>query len=66
MILIGDSVVRGIDLSHSAPPAEIPPKVSVGGLTVSELTQWLTQQAPAERVENVAVHAGVNDCLAPL
>ena len=31
-------MVRGIDLLRSAPPAEIPPKVSVGGLTVAELT----------------------------
>ena len=59
-------MVRGIDLSRSAPPAEVPPKVSVGGLMVAELTQWLAQQAPAEGVENVAVHVGVNDCLAPL
>ena len=59
-------MVRGIDLSRSMPQAEIPQKVSVGGLTVAELTQWLAQQAPAEVVKNVAVHVGVNDCLAPL
>ena len=59
-------MVRGIDLSRSAPPAEVPQKVSVGGLTVAELTQWLAQRAPAEGVKNVAVHVGVNDCLAPL
>ena len=33
---------------------------------MAELTQWLAQEAPAEGVKNVAVHVGVNDCLALL
>ena len=33
---------------------------------MAELTQWLAQEAPAEGVKNVAVHVGVNDCLAPM
>ena len=66
VVLIGDSVMRGIDLSRSMPPAEIPKEVCVGGLMVAELTQWLAQQAPAVAVKNARIHVGVNDCLAHL
>ena len=61
-LLLGDSVIRGIDMRRSAPAADITQKVCVPGVKVSDLTAWLRDQQPSAVMTHVTCHVGINDC----
>ena len=44
VVLLGDSVIRGTDLSRSMESHEVGQKIGVPGVTVADLIAWLQDQ----------------------
>lgn len=65
-VLIGDSFIKGVNLSKSFPPHAVTQKISVSGLRASDLTEWLRHQPQSRKVKDITIHVGVNDCKDPV
>lgn len=61
-LLLGDSVIRGINMRRSAAATDTTDKVCVPGARVSDLTTWLRKQQPTAVTTDVTCHVGINDC----
>ena len=63
MLLIGDSVIRNIDLSKSLPTQQTtPPKVCVPGLRAEDLIKWGQSAKPTPAVQQATFLVGINSC----
>ena len=61
-LLLGDSVLTAIDEKKISTNREQVRNLSVPGLTVSQLCQWLTLQPPSPHIGRVTFHIGINSC----
>lgn len=62
-LLLGDSVIRGINMAKSSRSAEdIGQKVCIPGITGTDLIARLKKQSPSPQVQTVTFHVGVNTC----
>ena len=62
LLLIGDSVSKGLNPRRLAPPPEFMQKVCISGLTTLDFCRWLGYQSPCPDIKIVIVHLGINDC----
>ena len=64
MLLIGDSVIRNIDLSKSLPTQQTTPqKVCVPGLSAEDLIKWVQSAEPTPAVQQATFLVGINSCI---
>ena len=61
-LLIGDSVIRGIDQRRMAPHSDFVQKICIPGATTLDIQRWLSSQSTAPNIKIILMHIGVNDC----
>ena len=61
-LLVGDSVIRGIDQRRMVPPPDVFQKMCIPGATTLDFQRWLSAQSPAPNIKVIIIHVGVNDC----
>nr|KAG5693913.1 hypothetical protein BaRGS_014354 [Batillaria attramentaria] len=61
-VILGDSVVRGLNENKMAVSTEKTQVISISGLDRAGLIQRLNGTEPNTKVKTVVVHVGINDC----
>ena len=61
-LLIGDSVIKGIDQRRMVSAPDIMQRICIPGATTQDVLRWLSLQLPAPNIKAMVVHIGVNDC----
>lgn len=61
-LLIGDSMIRGVDANRLGPESVLVHKVCVPGMKIYDLCKWLHNRTPSENINSATVHVGVNSC----
>ena len=60
MLLVGDSVLKDIDIRKITPTSATMHKLYVPGMTCEDLAAWLRKQPPKVQMQEVIFHVGVN------
>lgn len=61
-LLIGDSVLENVDERRMSIDGALVQNLSVSGLTVADVTEWLRTLPPNPHIGRVTTHVGINSC----
>ena len=61
-LLVGDSQLTRIDPARMSVDGAVVQTLAVPGLTVSDVTTWLSDLSPSPHIQRVTCHVGVNSC----
>ena len=60
-LLIGDSMIREINPKKLSPSIQMQ-KICIPGMTIDDLSKWLSSRTPTRNIISVTVHVGLNTC----
>ncbi|KAK7499855.1 hypothetical protein BaRGS_00008946 [Batillaria attramentaria] len=61
-LLLGDSVLKRVDEHKMSVEGDVVQNLSVSGLTVSQMMEWLNTLSPVQHIRKVTFHVGINSC----